>query len=299
MRAGPCATLLWLAGCAAPTPGARTDGERADLAVAGPLADAAASDLAAAAGLDLGLARAADLAPRDAAEKDGPPPDLCCGTVPRTWSSPGPPPAIWNGYGTSLAVTLAADDPGATLYYTSDGTAPTLGSSSGPTPVANLVVSSTTELQYFGANPYGQETANVDDYPIDTGLQTGAGYITENLSLDGKGPVETVSAGQVVTAQITFRMWYQASCCSGGCPCGAQLVYGVDTTDQGCLATQAYAFANAPLQTKSFSLTAPSTPGVHEVRVGMIEDLTCSAAMSAHTLANRPTVTRIGVFIVR
>jgi hypothetical protein len=233
------------------------------------------------------------------------PPDLAgvdLGPLARSWGSPSTAPTDvslgWNGnYATSYRVTLAADDPAALIYYTTDGTAPSLSSPHATMPVID--VGMTTQLRWLAANAGGLEPPHDDVYGVDAANQPKAGFVAYDVSLDGQGPVATASG--TINAQATFRFWYQSSGCSGGTfPCAAQLVYGVDKVDQGCLFDGgANNFAGSAIQTKSFTVTVPTAPGVHEVQVAQIEDLSCSMAMAAMTLQNRPNLVRIGIIIVK
>lgn len=68
-------------------------------------------------------------------------------------------------YNTAQSVTLTADDPAATIYYTPDGTAPTTFSPvySGP-----LLVSDSTTLAFFGVDGIGNTgVIATEDYTID------------------------------------------------------------------------------------------------------------------------------------
>jgi hypothetical protein len=284
--------LVWLvAGCASATRASHNDLAGTgtpddDLATPAP-----AGDLATLATL-ADLATSVDLKSAD------------LGPVARSWASPSTAPTDvslgWNGnYATNYRVTLAADDPAAMIYYTTDGAAPSMASLHALSPAID--VAATTRLRWFAAGAAGPETAHDDTYGVDAANQSKAGFVVYDANLDGQGPVATLAGGGTVTAQASFRLWYQSGGCSGGTfPCAAQLVYGVDKVDQGCLFDGgANNFAGSATQTKSFTVTVPATPGVHEVQVAQIEDLSCAMAMTAMTLKNRPNLVRIGILIVK
>ena len=80
--------------------------------------------------------------------------------------------------------------------------------------------------------------------------------------------------------------------------CKAQVVYGVDLQDQACLYDGNPNVYPGVTMTKTFNVTVPATPGLHEVRISHIEETDCNAAKAAMTLKNRPTDSRIGVIVV-
>ncbi len=269
---------LLVAGCAAPV---IHGGDAPDLAVAAGDVDAAA-DLA----TTRDLASLPDLSP---------PTDLA-GLGPPVYSSPSPAPALWaSSYSLPLAVTLAATDPTTTIYYTTDGAAPSLSSPHAVSPVAGLAIGATSMLRYFGVNSNGQGPTTSDAYLVDATQQSKAGYLATDIKLDGTSPVVVATPGQVFNAVATFKMWVQSSCPL----CSAQLVFGVDTTDQGCLSDSSPGvYPGVSATAAPFTVTAPMTSGVHEVRLAHIEQTTCATAMAAGALATRPNLVRIGVIVV-
>jgi len=139
-------------------------------------------------------------------------------------------------------------------------------------------------------------------YFVDASKKTVAGYHVTDVLLDGASPVVVASPGEVLTgATAHVEAWVQGSCMM----CAAQIVYGVDDTDQGCLFDTARDDTGGPgvfpgfTRTATFDITAPMTPGVHEVRITHSEQLTCAGAMAMNALVTRPDVSRIGVLIVR
>jgi hypothetical protein len=223
--------------------------------------------------------------------------------TPNVFSSPGPRRhSMGYDFAKSVTVTLAADEPNTVIYFTTDGTPPTLDSQSGMTPVTGIAMSSTSTLAYFGAVADSDSTPVSDAYDVDTSAQGVAGYHVTNVLLDGSSPVITVSPGQVVMgATAKVQAWVQ-----GICPmCAAQIVYGVDKDDQGCLFDSVRDDSNGPgvypgfTHTATFKVTAPMEPGVHEVRITHSEQTNCAEAMNMNALISRPDQSRIGVLIVQ
>ena len=223
--------------------------------------------------------------------------------LPEVFSSPGPRlHAMGYDFGEAVTVTLAADDPATVIYYTTDGTPPSASSKHGTTPVTGIAMASTTTLTYFGSNAGGDSALGSDAYDITTAAQSVAGYYVTSVLLDGKSPVVVVSPGQVLAvATAKVQAWVQDSCPA----CAAQIVYGVDTTDQGCLFDSVRDDSSGPgvypgfTRNATFKVTAPTTPGVHQVRITHSEQTTCADAMAMDSLVTRPDQSRIGVLIVQ
>jgi len=222
------------------------------------------------------------------------------GTAPKVFSSPGPAASLYGGYPKSYAITLAADQPGTMVYYTTDGSEPTVESMAtmfAVTPIKGITISTTTTVKYFGVSSGAQSPTTTETMSIDaTTAQINAGYLVTNVTLDGTSPVVIAAGGSVLAARANVQTWVQNNCAA----CAAQVVYGIDDTDQGCL------FEGGPgvypgmtMNNKAFNVTVPTTPGVHEVKLAHIEQTSCAAAMAVGALKTRPTLARIGVVIVR
>ena len=219
------------------------------------------------------------------------------GTLPAVFSSPGPAPAIYGGYPKAFSITLAADKPGTTIYYTTDGSLPDMSSQSGVTPVAGITISASSMVRYFGIHDGEQNAVATEMFAIDaSSAQSNAGYLVTNVTLDGTSPVVVVDPGATLTARASVQTWVQTSCPA----CAAQVVFGVDEPDQGGVFDGGSGvYPGVTMTGKTFSVKAPMTPGVHEVRLAHIEQTSCAAAMATRALATRPTRARIGVIIVR
>jgi hypothetical protein len=217
-------------------------------------------------------------------------------TPPRVYASPGAAPMIWGGFPHSFSITLAADLPGTNIYYTLDGTTPDTSSTSSVTPIKGITISATTTVKYFGVHGTGTSAVASDTLTFDTASSmSNAGFLVTGLTLDGNSPVVIATAGSSLTAKANVQTWVQAGCSA----CAAQVVYGVDTDDQGCLFDGGPGlYPGTTTNGKSFTIKVPSTSGVHEVKLAHIEQTSCAAAMNANSLATRPTVSRIGVIIV-
>jgi hypothetical protein len=225
------------------------------------------------------------------------------GSTPNVFSSPGPRRhGMGYDFAKAVAVTLAADDPATVIYYTTDGTPPSHDSPHGTTPVTGIAMSSTATLAYFGSTAGGDSAPVSDAYDVSTSAQSVAGYHVTNVLLDGASPVVVVRPGQVLSgATARVQVWVQTSCPA----CAAQVVFGVDKTDQGCLFDSVHDAPTGPgvypgsTHTATFEITAPMTPGLYEVRITHSEQSDCAAAMAMNSLVTRPDQSRIGVLVVQ
>jgi len=228
---------------------------------------------------------------------DAPPPP------PNVFSSPGPRRhSMGYDFAKAVSVTIAADDPTTMIFHTTDGTMPTEASPHAMTPTPAISISATETLEYFGSADGAASTATSEKYYVATAAQSVAGYHVTGILLDGMSPVVTVHPGQILTmATAKAQVWVQ-----GVCPmCAAQIVYGVDDDDQGCLFDSGRDDPTGPgiypgfTRNATFRVTAPTTPGIHEVRVTHAEQTSCAMAMAMHSLQTRPDLSRIGVLIVQ
>ena len=126
--------------------------------------------------------------------------------------------------------------------------------------------------------------------------QTNAGYLVTSVTLDGTSPTVIAAKGATLAARANVQVWVQSDCPA----CAAQVVYGVDDQDQGCLYDGGPGvYPGVTTAGKMFNVRVPMTPGVHEVRLAHIEQTSCAAAMATKALQTRPTLARIGVIVVR
>src|SRR5207245_1974661 len=71
-------------------------------------------------------------------------------------------------YNSIQSVTLTASEP-STIYYTTDGTTPTISSTSSPSPISGISISTSTTLKYFAKDTAGNIGNTVTaSYAIDT-----------------------------------------------------------------------------------------------------------------------------------
>lgn len=219
---------------------------------------------------------------------------------PSVFSSPGPAPDIYGGYPKAFSITLASDTPGTTIYYTTDGSMPDMTSTatqSGVTPVTGITISATSMVRYFGVHEDDTSSETTETFSIDANsAQINAGYLVTNVTLDGTSPVIVASPGAMLTARANVQTWVQGNCAA----CGAQVVYGVDNDEQGCLFDGGPGvYPGVTMNNKSFMVRVPMAAGMHEIRLAHIEQTSCAKAMADRALSTRPTTARIGILVVR
>jgi hypothetical protein len=237
-------------------------------------------------GADAGFrdAEPIDIGPADT----GPTPDATC-APPSVWSSPS-----GNVYGQSFPITLASDDPQATIYYTIDGTSPQTTSPSGVGDVSTSW-STGTDVQFFAENACGRSPTFAELYFIDGNVTVQSSFVVYNVDLGTGSPVAVVAPGAMINATAHLQVWSRM-----GCPnCFQQVVYAVEEDPQGCLVhTQPDVFPGQTLD-PAFAVTAPNIPGVYQVYAIIISEFSCNAARGAYLDRNPIERRRIGIVIVR
>jgi hypothetical protein len=226
------------------------------------------------------------------------------GPTPNVFSLPGPKQGGLS-WGAALGtVVLAADDPMDEIYYTTDGTDVLPTSTHATTPISSFSATTYLSVDYFAQGPMGATSVPQRDiYIVDTSSLTRdqLGYVVSKPLMDGTSPFVFATAGQKLSATVDVQIWVQSVL-----PAAAtQLVWGINdgkkTTYFGCLYDGGPGvYPGASKKPASFTITAPSTPGIYEVRVVDIEDNTCAMALATpSTLDGRPDRVRIGVVVVR
>jgi len=152
-------------------------------------------------------------------------------------------------------------------------------------------------VKYYGVSSGGRGPTTSEDFAISaTSPQSNAGYLVTNVTLDGTSPTVIATKGATLAARANVQAWVQFDCPA----CAAQVVYGVDDQDQGCLFDGGPGvYPGVTTTGKMFNVRVPMTAGVHEVKLAHIEQTSCAAAMNAKALQTRPTLARIGVIVVR
>src|SRR5207249_1049458 len=104
---------------------------------------------------------------RDSSENTGPVVTAGYIIIPPPTVSASPPGGTYN---TTQSVNLTASRP-STIYYTTDGSVPTISSTNGTSPVSGIIISSNSTLKFFAKNgsntgPVGTEVYTITPAPI-------------------------------------------------------------------------------------------------------------------------------------
>ena len=199
-----------------------------------------------------------------------------------------------------VAKCTQADEPGTTIYYTTDGTMPdetSTTTSNAATPIGGITISASTMVRYFGVGSEGRGELTTESFTISaTTPQSNAGYLVTGTTLDGTSPTVIAAKGATLAARANVQAWVQFDCAG----CRAQVVYGIGDNEQGCLYdANPGVYPGVTMTGKTFNVKVPMTAGIHEVRIAHIEQTSCAEAITANALTTRPTTARIGVIVVR
>lgn len=216
-----------------------------------------------------------------------------CVAPTKSWLAPPSYPASWGAFARAQKWTIAAEA-AATIYYTLDGSTPTKSSKSGASPLTFSVPTDGTLLKWF-SDDGASEGVQQFTVQISTSLQSGYGWILEDVKLDGVSPVAVVSPGASLSGSANYQAFVGT-----GCPgCRQQLVYGFGNTPSGCIYDWSPGVWPGASGSGAIHLTAPSTAGVYKVNVAWALQLSCSDAMTvANPLGVKPTG-EIGVVVVK
>jgi len=202
-----------------------------------------------------------------------------------SYISPGSYVGSATAYAKGIYWTLASETP-STIFYTTDGTAPGPTSANKPSPLDLHITTDGTKIRWYADNGVKEAIAHSFTAQIDTALQSGYSFVVDRVKLEGTGPVVVVAPGAIVNGSAYYQAWV-----GSGCPgCRMQLVYGIGTTEAGCLydwAPGVYPGASGTYTT--IKATAPSTPGVYKLNVAHSLELVCSDALAKSVLGTRPT----------
>jgi Chitobiase/beta-hexosaminidase C-terminal domain len=204
-----------------------------------------------------------------------------CVAPTRSYGSPNSY-AYTGGWARAFIAAAQSEAP-ATIFYTTDGSAPSASSPS----KSNVVEASLSggSLRWYADDGVaeGPQTLSIK---VDTSLRTYYGFVVDAVRFTtGGGPVLVTSPGATVTGDAGYSIWS-----APGCPaCGLQVVYGIETDAQGCLYTGSPGVWPGASARSSFTLKAPSTAGTYHVTVTYTAQYTCAAALSTAPLGSRPT----------
>ncbi|GAC1569533.1 MAG: hypothetical protein NVS3B20_00190 [Polyangiales bacterium] len=218
-----------------------------------------------------------------------------CATQPVSRISPSTYPGSWGAFVRGITWTIASDVP-ATIRYTIDGTTPSAASPGGPSPQSFKVDATGTAIKWYADNGL-KEPQRTIIAQIKPSLSSDAGYVVENVKIDGTAPVATVAPGATLNGNMTYQAWVHAACAT----CRQQIVYGLsnDSKPLGCLYDDVPGTFPGKSGTANTTIKAPSAPGIYKVQVTWVfNGGGCAGAMGGAQLGVHPT-TEVGTIIVK
>jgi hypothetical protein len=211
-----------------------------------------------------------------------------------SYLSPGSYVGSATAYARAAYWTLASETP-SKIFYTLDGTAPDATSTSKASPFDLHITTSGTKIRWYADNGVKEASAHSFVANIDSALQSTYNYVVEHVTLDGTGPVVVVAPGAIVSGSASYQAWV-----GSGCPgCRMQLVYGIGTTEAGCLYDWSPGvWPGASGSYTTIKATAPSTAGVYKLNVAYSLELVCSDALAKSPLSVRPSA-QVATIVVK
>lgn len=185
--------------------------------------------------------------------------------------------------------TIASVDSSAVIRYTTDGSAPGPASPSAVGKVTLPAVPDDTTIRWV-VLPGTEVHAFV--VKVDPGLSSSTQGFVDRVAFDSSGaPVVRASPGATVTGKVRAFVWNGPV----GCPsCIDQVLVGVAVAEDCVTDTNPQTHPGSTRTGVSFSIEAPSTPGVYAVKTGFTQQFRCTPDAIGKPLG----ATQIGVLVV-
>ncbi len=179
--------------------------------------------------------------------------------------------------------TLATIGP-ATIYYTLNGSVPTPGVAGTTTiasPVTLPAVDGVATIRWFAQFPGGfLEGEQTLTHTTSATTTVNLGTLSENMRINGGGPIAVVPASKTVTGTVDYTVW--SSDPTGYCPgCILQYVIVVDGvgTSAGCTNVGVAGSFPGVSGAQSFTFISPAKAGTYFVRAGLTQQFSCDGTM--------------------
>lgn len=173
-------------------------------------------------------------------------------------------------YARAIDWTIAAFDPAMSIFYTTDGTTPSLSSSSAKGSVTLPAVADATAIRWITGPNDIVRTFNVKVNP-----SIAEQFIVHRLAFDQtKTPVVRVKAGTTIAGTASIHIW------SDQCPnCILQIMVGI-SIPQTCLYNGVpNKYPGVAQDNVAFQIPAPATLGTYELKAAYNAHFSCAQAL--------------------
>jgi hypothetical protein len=180
-------------------------------------------------------------------------------------------------YQRAIDWTIAAFTSDTTIFYTLDGTPPSLSSLSANGVVTFPALPDGTNIQWItGPN----DSVHSFDVKVDPALKdVGQGLVHRFMFAGTGSPVVKVNPGATISGKTSFVLWNGNG--TGQCPnCIIQIMVGIGVP-QACLYSgDPYIYPGITAENVPFTFKAPTTPGTYEVKTGYNMQYNCTDALT-------------------
>lgn len=174
-------------------------------------------------------------------------------------------PIIW---------TISAFDAMTPIHYTTDGSAPDSSAQTGIGKVTLQNLAEGTRIRWVAATG---STIHEMTVHVDSSLATETHHIVENVRFTASGgPIVHVKPGATVAGKAGAAVWNGQS----NCPtCIDQITLGISSAATCLVSVQPNTFPGSAGSDVSFSIKAPTAPGVYKMRTGFTQQYKCADAI--------------------
>lgn len=164
--------------------------------------------------------------------------------------------------------TIAAAG-GAVIRYTTDRTDPVLLSASAPGVATLTAVQDDTEIRWLVVP---SSTVHKFLVRVNPALSSTTQGFVDRVSINGGSHIAKVARGATVSGVARTFLWNGSACPS----CIDQILVGIQTSESCLTDTNPGTFPGASSPSVSFTVKAPSAPGIYKIRRGFRQEFRCN-----------------------